>query len=108
MYDALNRLAASVVKTASRKYRGGWDEERSPHPKRASTGPGWGFTTTLAAEVASLLPVRTRSDFEQLDAQLINVRSMMRLNPTVSLDVREALDKLNRECVIVRASLEDS
>jgi hypothetical protein len=107
MFETVNRLAVEVVKASTHKRRGGWGES-SPYPRvKKATGPGCGFHPTLAAEIASLLPVRTRADFERLDAQLIVLRTLLRLNPPFSAPLRARIGNLMSEAAIVRAALKE-
>jgi hypothetical protein len=103
MFETINRLALVIVKRSTHKGRGGWKNSFRP---RNVTGAGLGFHSTLAAEIASLLPVRDVLDFEALETHLVVLRTTLRMNPPFGKGLKAALAELMNEARHVRAALE--
>lgn len=84
MFDKINKLAQDVIKVAIAC--------RRQH---------------LAIEINSYLPVADEDSFRQLEAQVRVVRTLLKLRPSFSLQLRQALAELIRETHIVAGIIEE-
>jgi hypothetical protein len=100
VYETVNRLGRAVLVVARQKRHGGFGRPAAPN------AVGYGYSQTLVAELKTLLPVDSRSSFRRLAAQLVVVRTMLKLNAPYSKRVKAALANLLDEVAQIERAQE--